>query len=245
MKRYIKFLLFVFVFSICSVSAKSEMNYVNSNGVKLSEKEFKFVKEFYDDYFFETMTIEDLNWISDLNIDVNNVEILNLEDEVIDGEHLYSTSHSTSSKKLSIAKSCSTTCTIITNLMWLKNPIIKSYDVIGARFENTNFVNNSEVITKLTSSKGTIYSTNNKEMKNGFGTSIKLPNGATNIIIQQKFYITSGGIVFASYQHSQSIISLDTSLTFSISSSGSGGVFNFYGSASGKFDNMGGVSINL
>lgn len=236
-------LLLVFCFSISEVFA--EDYFINENGIKLTQKELNFVNEFYGDGFFYKMNIDDYEWISDLKINENNVEIVYFLENNMNTFSLYDMTHVTNSKKLSVAKSCSSTCTIITNLSWLKNPFIKSYDVIGARFENTYLINNSDIITKITSNKGTEYSSNNKIMSNGFGTSVKLPSGSKDISVQQKIYTKLGGRVYASYQHSASIISLNTSLMFNISSNGSGNVFDFYGSAAGKFDNMNGVYIDL
>lgn len=248
MKLKILFLLMccVSLLSFTEVFALSnDAVYINDNGVELTEKEFAFVNEFYGEGFFENMTYDDYIWISDLDINNRDVEIKNIYDYNFNNGIMRSPSYSTNSKKLSISKACSSNvCTIITNLSWLTNPTIRSYDLIGVRFYNTS-LNNNTVTTKVMSSKGTEYSSNNKFLTNGFGTSVKLPSDATNIIVQQKLFTQPGGIVYASYQHATTNISLQTSLNYTMGTGGYGNVFLFYGGADNYFDAMGGVSIEL
>ena len=245
-----KFLLFVFLILIISISSKVyatvNKTFINSNGVELTDKEYKFINDFYGENYFMNMTQEDYEWISDLDINNRQVEInayhdvsnLSLNNILTKGP-----SYETNSKKISIARSCDTTkCTVITNLTWLTNPTIRSYDVIGARFNGTSLYTNN-ITTKVSSSSGTTYFSNNRYLSNGFGTSVKLPTGATNIIVNQKFYTNIGGNIYASYQHATSNISLPDSYYYTISPGGLGGVFNFYGNASGIYDGMGGVNI--
>ena len=96
----------------------------------------------------------------------------------------------------------------------------------------------SSITTKVTSNEGTEYFSNLKTLSSGFGVSVQLPSG-TGISIEQKYVVSKGGSVYASYQHAQSSISLTNSKLYTISSSGYGGVFNFYGNASGIYDQMG------
>lgn len=129
-------------------------------------------------------------------------------------------------------------------MTWLINPSTRSYDVIGSRLSNVSLVSGT-LSTKVTSSNGTQYFSNNMYYSNGFGTSVKLPEGASNIKVQQSFITSTGGTVYASYQHATSNVDLATSYLYTISSTGLGGVFSFYGSAYGKYDGMGGVDITL
>lgn len=244
-------ILFLFMCGISLLSftqvfaLSNDIVYVNNNGVELTEKEFHFVNDFYGKDFFETMNHEDYIWISDLDINNREVEIKTISDYSFNNVITRSPSYSTNSKKLSISKACSSNvCTIITNLNWLTNPTIRSYDLIGVRFYNTS-LNNNTVTTKVTSSNGTEYSSNNKFLTNGFGTSVKLPSGATNISVQQKLFTNPGGTVYASYQHATSNISLQTSLNYTMGAGGYGNVFLFYGGADNYYDAMGGVNIDL
>lgn len=245
----------LFIISICVAmfssfnvfALSSQHTHTNRNGVELTEKEFMFVNQFYGDDFFETMTMDDYQWIQDLDINSGKVEI----EVVYDTDFGFnangikrSPSLATKSKQLSIAKNCNSMCTVITNLNWLTNPTIRSYDLIGARFWNTSLANES-ITTKVSSSNGTEFFSNNKYFASGIGTSVKLPSGATNISVQQKFFVKPGGTVFASYQHSVTNINLQTSLSYTVGVGGYGNVFLFYGDAKGKFDQMNGVDIDL
>lgn len=228
------------------VYAYDQKEYKNDNGVILTEKEYRFVNEFYGKTYFNKMTQEDYEWISILDINRKDVVIGVASNNKLLGNNLKGIQNSfytTNSKRIAIAKSCdSTKCNVITSLMWLINPVTRSYDVIGARFEGTSLFNNS-ITTKVSSSSGTSYYSNNKILTNGFGTSVKLPNSATNIIVEQTFSTYVGGKIFASYQHAKNNITLSNSYLYSLSANGYGKVFNFFGNALGIYDGMGGVSI--
>lgn len=231
---------FLILISIENVSALEENTYENKNGVILTEKEYKFVTSFYNDDYFNNMTQQEYDWISFL--DINNKKVI--INSYVDDNNAKGPVYSTGSKKITIAKTCDASkCAVLTNLTWLTNPIIRSYDVIGARFSGTSLYSNT-FVTKVTSSAGVSYYNYNKVLSNGFGTSVLLPaSPATNIIVDQQFYTNPGGSIYASYQHATSNISLSTSYNYNISASGYGGVFAFYGSATGVYDGMGGVNI--
>lgn len=217
----------------------------NSNGVKLTKKEYNFVKEFYGAGFFDSMTMEEYNWLDDLDIQNRKVYINNSYTYDFPQILPLDTFHSTSSKKISIAKSCtSNICDIYINAQWLTNPSVRSYDVIGARYDGTS-LSDSAITTKVSSTVGTQYFSNTKKYSNGHGTSVKLPTNAKNIIIEQKFSVKSNGHVYASYQHAIKNISLETSLSYVIDINGYGDVFSFYGSAINVYDQMNGVDISL
>lgn len=243
--RIILLALFVFfiLFKIDASAQQRNEIYINKNGIELTEKEYQFINQFYGANYFDNMTQEDYEWIMDLDINNKNVEIKTIYDHGIANRD--NPFHSTNSKSLSIAKSCGNiSCTIITNLTWLVNPSNRSYDVIGERFYNTSLYNNT-IQTKVTSSSGTQYFSNDKYLSNGIGTSVKLPDNGNNITVQQKIFTNLGGIVYASYQHSTSQISLQTSTWYTMSATGYGGVFLFYNGAGNYFDGMGGVNISL
>lgn len=235
------FLFGIMLFSAPTVFAKtnSDEYITNSNNVTVTKKEYDFIKQYYNEDFFKNMTLEDYKWLENLNINDSDVEIINASQPIIRGSL-----HSTSNKRLTIAKSCANICTIYVNATWLTNPNNRSFDVIGARYMNTSLAMDT-IDTKVYSSAGTEYFSNTKKYSNGHGTSVKLPKSATNIIVEQRFYVTSGGRLFASYQHSIKEITLATSISYTISSSGYGNVFNFYGDAIGAFDQMGGVDISV
>lgn len=226
----------------------NNQSYTNENGVTITKKEYDFINNYYGENYFERMTLEDYEWISDLDINNNDVTIntVYLYDSDDFNKHFFDRGviHITPSKQLTIAKSCSTSCIVTTYLKWLVNPTVRSYDVIGVRFHNTGLSNNT-VITKLTSSYGTSYSYNTQYLTNGVGTSVLLPTGATNIEVEQKVYTTLGGTVFGSYQHAISNITLQDSYNYVISVGGYGSVFLFTNGMDNYYDAMNGVDISL
>lgn len=217
-------------------------SHINKNGIEVSDKEYKFINDFYGEGFFNNMTKEEYDWIRDLNLENSKVSI-NRYYEHSTTITPYSTVHRTTNKELTIASSCTTICTIVIKAEWITNPGIRSYDLIGARFKNVSLAS-SNIQTKVSSSNGIEYFNNTKVFANGLGTSVKLPTSASNIKVEQKFYTTAGGTVFGSYQHAIKNISLLTSQSYVIDISGIGGVFRLTGDAIGSFDQMAGVSIN-
>lgn len=241
-KNKITFVLVLLILmSVNTVSAKTNIIHKNSNGVIVSEKEYQFINDFYGEGYFNDMTMSEYDWIKDLNIDNSEVEINRVEDSTI---MPFATSYTQNGKKVTIAKSCSSNCIIIVNCKWTATPNVKSYDVIGARLSNTSLASDT-ITTKITSSSGTEYSTELKQSSSGFGVSVKLPSSGTSISVEQKFTVSKSGTVYATYQHATSSISLANSKLYTINSNGYGGVFQFYGNASGVYDQMNGVSISL
>lgn len=241
-KSMIALLIILSMFlSLKNVSAQNISYYENQNGIVVSQKEYQFIKDFYDEGYFSKMTKDDYNWIKDLNINNSEVEIKSVYDTNIMPT---GTSYTQYGKKVTIAKSCTSNCIIVVKCTWNSTPNVKSYDVIGARLSGTSLV--SDVITtKITSSSGTEYSNDLYRLTNGFGVSVKLPSVGTINSIEQKYTVSKKGTVYASYQHATSSISLATSKLYTISSSGYGRVFGFYGAASNVFDEMEGVDITL
>lgn len=233
--------LFLMVLSLKDVSAQSINYYKNQNGVVVSQKEYQFIEEFYGEGYFNKMTEDDYNWIKDLNINNSEVEIKSVNDSDIMPT---GTSYTQYGRKLTIVKSCSSNCSIIVKCTWNSIPRVKSYDVIGARLSGTSLLGNI-ITTRINSSSGTEYSNNIYKLTKGFGVSVKLPSSGTGISIEQKYTVSKGGRVYASYQHAKSNISLATSKLYTISSSGYGRVFSFFGAAANVFDEMEGVDVEL
>ncbi len=224
-----------------NICEEGSTKYVNKNGVQLTEKEFQFVNEFYGDDFFENMTQENYDWISGLNINENDVEVKT----VIGGNSLnpLSTEVGNANERISIAKSCHGICAVFVNARWLVNPVVRSYDVIGARLVGTTKATDM-IISSVTSTSGSEFSNDLKVSSNGFGASVKLPTAGLNVVIEQRFDVNPGGTVYASYQHAIKNTTLSASQMFTIGA-GYGGVFNFYSDASGVYDAMSGVSISV
>ncbi len=217
--------------------------YTNNNGITVTEKEYNIINEYYGNGYFDNMSLEDYEWLRDLDINnsENTIEVKTIYESPV---RPLGAIHETASKRIAIIKSCSTYCTIVTTATWLVVPKVRSYDVIGARFMNTNLANDS-ITTRVRSSSSTTHFDEVKRYSTGFGVSVKLPTNENGIIVDQKFYVNSGGIVFASYQHAAKNISLATSKLYTLGASGYGNVFIFYGDATDVFDQMNGVSIEV
>ena len=234
------FLLTLSLF-MCVGVVKAESYYTNNNGVSLTEKEYNYVIDFYGDDYPSKMTAEDYNWIQKMDVNNRDYKIEKYYDNDTTTRSSY---HQTSSKYLAISIACSSTCTVNILLKWLKNPNVRSYDVIGARFVNTSLISGT-ASTRVSSSAGTSYYSNYQYFSNGFGNSVKLPSSATDIVIQQTFSVQNSGTVYGSYQHATGYISLEQSKKYSIDLNGSGNVFLFNSSVDDYFDQMGGVWINM
>lgn len=238
--------IFLTIFYYENIQATNKI-YKNKNNLVFTEKEYTFITEFYNYSYFENMTFDDYLWLKDLDVNNRNVNIYYITDKNIPTKLKYfknNYSYQTKSKKLTVASSCNDTCTIVTNLNWILNPVIRSYDIIGARFINTFLAFNS-ISTKVSSTNGTQFFNNHKYQKNGIGSSIKLPSDSSNIFVQQKFTTIKQGTIYISYQHAITYINLQTSQKYNIGSNGYGNVFVFYGDAINKFDNMNGIKIDL
>ena len=121
-------------------------------------------------------------------------------------------------------------------------PFIKSYDVIGARVENSNI---KSISTTRVTGTNFIKSYNNPQRFNdGFGFSILLPN-AGSLKVTTTFTTSKSGIVYGSYQHAMSNTSDYVSKQYTIGMGEYGNVFRFTGNARTIYDNAPGVDIQL
>ena len=243
-KSKIAILITVLMFALVQ-NVKADNSYYYSNGViNLTEKEYNYVIQFYGEDFLDTMTIDDYNWLLELDVNNNDYEI-NIINSINTNNIVSpnSTVVTSNEKRVAISKTCATNyCSITTLVTWLAQPNIKSYDVIGARFWNTSLYNSS-ITTLVRTSSGTTTQSNYMNYTNGFGNSVLLPSSGTINNVEQRFKVNKTGTVYASYQHAISNVSLATSKLYTISSSGYGSVFSFYGNAYGKYDNTVGVYI--
>ena len=131
--------------------------YKNNHGVVLTEEQYNIIIDMYGKNYFYKMTADDYEWFEEAFTNGTEIEM-----KFYDGyqNNLMGMTHSTDSKKISILKSCSSTkCTVITTVKWLKNPKVRSYDVIGTRFNGTNLAENT-IITRVLSSNGVEYFNN-------------------------------------------------------------------------------------
>ena len=210
----------------------------NDNNVKLSEKEYNFISELYWNGYQNIISQEQYNTLKKENIFDKNIEttfsnnIVPLDSSVSD-----------SAKTLKISKVCNTNCTVVSTLTWNGVPNIRSYDVMGVYFTNTEL--KSTPLTVISSSNTSDVSTESKSSTNGYGVSFKLPSSGTNIKITQTYSFSKGGTINASYQHAKYETTLTNSKNYTFSETGYGKVFLFNETSAGIYDRMPGVEINL
>lgn len=220
------------------VSAMAENNfYTNDNGVTLNKEEYNFLSLMFWDGCQDLMTEDDYKNFIASNIINGETDYKTLNTIVPFG-----TSLSRIDRSLKIAKSCSNDCYIVITAIWNQTPTIKSYDVIGARFEDTSLTINS-VRTDSTNPNASI--TNDKIFSNGLGTSVNASGFKTGTTVVQRFNVKKGGHVYATYQHAMGPISLNNSMQYTISTDGYGRVFKFSGTAVNLYDKFGYVDIAL
>lgn len=89
-------------------------------------------------------------------------------------------------------------------------------------------------------------SINFKKFSSGIGLSQNLVDSASTIENELITFgtCTSGGTIYASYQHVQKDIDLDTSQSYILDYSGMGHVFSFYGNAVGIYDDTPGMRLS-
>lgn len=225
--------------NVSALTSEKNIYYTNKYQVQFSEQEYNFFSNMYWDGYQEFVTQKEFDDIKQLNLFNSRIE----KSTIINPDIMTrATTITEKSRTTTISRSCSSNCLVSLVTNWNSTPTVKSYDVVGARLSNSTLktINKAMVTGKNYSKQYTSY---NKK-GNGFGYSIKVPN-ANNIRVTVSFTTSSGGKAFGSYQHSKSNISETTSQLYNISENGSGNVFQFYGTATGKFDNANGVNISL
>ena len=137
---------------------------------------------------------------------------------------------------------------------WKIMPATRSFDVNAARLVNLDVINGTQGGKQFyTISGNTSYinysfnGTNINNQSNGFGISMNLVND-TNLTgleleITSCLEVTNyPAIIFASYQHAITTLSLDESKSYTLSSSGLGSVITYANSSTySKYDGMTGV----
>lgn len=235
-----KILLFLLAMFSSMVIVNAEDYYINENNVVLTKNEYDIISQIYWEGYQDIMTNENYQYLVDNEVFNSNIEISEKLDNVIS---TYSTVHETANKKIKIVKSCNNTqCTIFITLDWINMLKVRSYDVLGARFEGTSLNNDPITQVYLNNVKKNITMSTVKR-NNGFGVSFKLPTGGSSLKITQSFNVSLGGTVYASYQHANKTSTLAKSKDYSINYNGYGGVFLFSSSSSKYYDAMGGVYI--
>ena len=226
------FFIIAFFLSVGFVNAESIVNY---NGVEFEKNEYNLLSEIYNESYIYTLTNEMYNIIT--SNDISKIEIKEYNYPIIPLSEVFTTSY----KSLKIINN-SGYITVL--LSWIKEPAIRSYDVMAVRLDGLTlngtptFTQTSYVDGKIAlSSSGTL-----KKFTNGFGQSFLLSNGSS-INCGMSFFVNGNGTVYATYQHAITNISLSDSTSYSISSSGLGRVLSYSSTISKKYDGMTGVDV--
>ncbi len=235
-KRVLGILLLAITIMGISINtyAKDNVFYTTPKGIELTEEEYNFLVNFYWEEYVDNMTLEQYTDFINSDLLSRKLTTKELKDR--------STSHSTPSKNLKISAACSNNCTVSIVATWKVNPVIRSYDTIGAYLSGVSLISANQ--TTVSNSTNTSYFYNWKSAYNGIGNSVLLPSG-TNLVINQILTTTTGGTIYGSYQHAMQNTTLAVSKLYTFSLSGYGNVFSFYGNAYGVYDGMAGVDINV
>jgi hypothetical protein len=246
MKKLVVLLVCILIVNITINVNADNIYYTNANGVSMTKEQYDFFVELADEDYPAIVTKDIYNKFINYGYFDNTIEKTEYDEEaykqtIIPSVIPRGTVHETQAKKLVLGKACGTsTCDITVTLTWKGQPNVKSWDVIGTLlYGNLNLV--GDPITSLTYSGGTITYSDPYYVGGGFGTSVKLQTSTTNMRAYQSYDVYGEGTVFASYQHARSNITKATSKKYTVGFGGYGGVFHFYGSAVGVYDQMGGV----
>lgn len=242
MKKILYLVLFNLIFTCFSVKAKTF--YINDNGVEFSKEQYSFISKFYFEGYQDYMTKSDYQEFVDSNIINGNIAIQEAYDYGRYGLVPYSnSSHETASKILQLSTSCSKDCTVVVKAVWKKVPTTKTYDLIGAYFENTSL--RGLELAQMYYGGNISSSIENTIKNNGLSSTFKLPNTNDLITIMQRYKVSKSGKLYVSYQHAKNSVSLAESRLYSFGPNGYGGVFNFDSSLRSKYDGMKGLNIYL
>ena len=218
-----------------NITKAEECLITNKANVEIPCDFYNSLKEYYSDNFLSFMTSDEYNQIKDN-------DLAEIETEVYtEGVSLRGTYFETAYKQLRITRNGNF---IDANLVWVQNPVTRSYDVFGIRFYGPSIVG-TPLFREYYSVNGVTYSSSNysrKDFTNGFGISVKLPS-YNHLESDITFTYTGSGNIYASYQHAITNVTLTQSKKYTLSSSGYGNVLLFDTNIQPKYDNMTGVSI--
>lgn len=235
----------VFLLVGVNVYAEEDVYYTNNNGVSLTKTEYDFFTNMYWDGYQKFVTPALYNKYATENLftaPVTRVE----QDDNNGGYTRAGTYHETSAKIINLSKACgSVICSIVIGLHWKATPRVLSHDVMGALLYNGLNLATDPTTTLYYNEDQWVESEEIKYSNSGFGVSIKLRKSTSMLRLTQTFDIIGTGIVYGSYQHARSTISLPSSKCYTVNFGGYGGVFDFYGNAYGVYDQMAGVETSV
>lgn len=244
MKKYIYVLLAAILIGAPKVYASSY--YVNDLGVEFTEQQYNYVTDMYYDGYQEEMTQDEFDKMDSLNLFNQPIQVIEEMNPIQIGlvNNPNGTSVTQNGRTTKLVKSCSSECLVTLTATWSMIPPVQSYDVIGFRVTSATINTVAKATVKGTGYSWTSPASDAQVSSNGFGHSVKL-GGVSGMKVTTSMYCSTGGTVYGSYQHAMSSISLANSKLYTIGAGGYGYVFNFYGNASGKYDNAVGVYTSL
>lgn len=255
----------------------SNGTYLNNNNLTITPEIYENVKETLTIEEIENMREGLYNSIKQYGKIQNRVKkyiktkdyediagnVLSLSEEITEEEYESdisynsrgSTEYETTSKiiELYVFNAINSNVPLTLQLEWKKEPVNKSFDVLGIRVNaNTTFGNLEGIQQGLVDSTWQTVnyasdSQNFKVLSNGFGLSQNLLNAATD------YYQTMSGTlkcnnasinIYATYQHVRGNITLAQSQGYTFSSSGLGNVLKYFDTTiANMYDGMQGISI--
>lgn len=238
-------LISMFLLAGINVYAEEDIYYTNDNGVSLTKTEYDFFTKMYWDGYQEFVTPAKYNKYASENL--FTAPVTRVEQDDNNGSYTRAgTIHETSAKILTLSKACgSMSCSIIIGLQWKATPRVLSHDVMGALLYNGLNLTTDPITTLYYNSTNWFESNEIKYSNKGFGVSVKLRSSSSMLRLTQEYDVKGTGILYASYQHAMSTISLPSSKCYTVNFGGYGGVFDFYGNAYGVYDQMAGVETSF
>lgn len=236
-----KIILFTFIFMCFGYSMVNAEEIINYNGVKIEEDKYNSLVSIYGNNYIDFLTAEEYNMIK--NNDLSKIKINEYSEPSNFVIAPLGTTYSTSYKTITIINNSGT---ITLKLKWAQDPKVRSYDVIGIRFDGPT-LNGGVVFRQYYRKNGELKSSTTsvkKEFSNGFGLSFMLPSGE-RLESTITFNVKGNGKVYGTYQHAVTDVTLNESKSYSISYLGLGKVLKYSDSISSKYDRMSGVDISI
>ena len=234
-----KVLLILVLFMFGSMVYAEECTYRNSVGVDMDCELRRKLLNYYSERFLEFMPQNEYDSIK--NNDPDDIEVSTHKEELIE-TITRGAFYATSYKEIRIIKN-GTFVTVM--LTWLKNPVVRSHDVLAVRLSSGVSINGNLSFTQISYNGGNavVSTTCSKQtFYNGQGVSFKLST-YSDLESSITFYISGTGTLYASYQHATTAVTLNQSKNYTISSMGYGNTTLFDSSVANKYDGMAGVYI--
>ena len=140
-KRKVVAALLIFTvvfFSKNSFVNAEEVYFTNENGVSMTEKEYNFFSEMYNKNYPKVVTQDIYDMFKDGNYFNGKIKSNTYTENT--KSNTRGTFHSSANKSIRISASCVTNCAVAVSVEWKNNPVVRSYDVIGAYLYNVSTI---------------------------------------------------------------------------------------------------------